>query len=123
MSLMLWYNLITAPLILLWPELSLEEENKNSWYMLWANELFWTLDMARKFFNKRTGRPINDTYELAQAYIKSTLILDVIATLPQILSGINPSFAYFKIVRIYDLSLLHYPMEIIFKMHYSDRDR
>ena len=65
MSLVLWYNLISSPLVILWPELSLEEENKSSWYMLWGNELFWTLDIVRKFFNKRTGRPINDTYELA----------------------------------------------------------
>ena len=51
MSFWLWFNMITSPWILLWPDLSDENENKGFWLFLWVNEIFWILDILRKFFD------------------------------------------------------------------------
>ena len=78
-SLWLWFNLITSPFLILWPEL---QDNKNFWYALWFNELVWLLDIIRKFFDKPKKSRAADSYEVAVEYIKSTLILDVLSSLP-----------------------------------------
>lgn len=83
MSFWLWFNMITSPWILLWPELSDENEHKGFWLFLWVNEIFWVLDILRKFFDQPKNRSrLTDQYEIAIAYIKSDLILDVLAILP-----------------------------------------
>ena len=46
---MLWFNLLTTPFIILYPEL---EDIQNLYYMLWFNELVWVLDIIRKFGDK-----------------------------------------------------------------------
>jgi len=62
MSFWLWFNLLSSPLIILWPEIS---ENKRVWYMLWMNELCWLLDIIRKFFDKPKRSRAQDFYEIA----------------------------------------------------------
>ena len=87
------------------------------------NELIWALDILRKLFIKPKKNTTVDTYENAVAYIKSTLIIDVIATLPQIASGLDKKFVPFKICRLFNyLWALHYPFEILVQCFYSSRD-
>lgn len=50
-SIWLWFNLLTSPMIMLWPETSNKEEYKYFYYALWFNELVWILDIVRKFFD------------------------------------------------------------------------
>jgi hypothetical protein len=80
-SLALWFNLVTSPFVILYPEIA-EEKNKNFYYSLWLNELMWLLDIVRKFFDKPKKSRAKDSYENAIHYIKTTLILDVAALLP-----------------------------------------
>ena len=82
LSVSLWFNLVSTPLIMLWPEISDQSANKNFYYLLWLNELMFILDTIRKFFDPPKGSRALDVYEIAINYIKSTLILDVLATLP-----------------------------------------
>ena len=81
-SICLWFTLITSPLVLIWPDLSLEEKNKGLWFLLWINEVFWTLEMILKFFDKRKSHCADDSYEIAFAYLRSSFIFDFMATLP-----------------------------------------
>ena len=99
----LWFNLVSSPFIILWPTISQEEEgsDKTIWYLLWLNELIWILDIVRKFFDSPKPMIQYDAYEVAVNYIKSTLILDVLAVAPQLVTGLNPNFAAFKIIRLY----------------------
>ena len=90
---------------------SLNEDLK---FLLWMNEFYWICDGARKLFFQ--SKPGQDPYETALGYIKSTLILDVIATLPQVASGMNPSFIVLKNLRLYMLWLLHYPFELFVRV-------
>ena len=76
LSLFLWFNLYITPAIMLFPEL-----NEKLSVVLWANEVAWVLEIVRKmFFNAEEEE--EDASIAALKYIKSTLILDVLATLP-----------------------------------------
>lgn len=97
-SLWLWFNLISAPFLCLYPEMS---ENKTLSYYLWANELVFLLDIIRKLFDKPKKSRAADVYEIAVAYLKSTFILDFVAWFPQVASGLQPRFAALKIIRLY----------------------
>ena len=100
-SFWLWFNMITTPFIILWPELGSEELNKNLYYVLWLNELVWLLDIVRKIFDKPKKSRATDLYENAMAYFKSTLILDVISLMPQVASGLDVKFIPLKMIRLY----------------------
>ena len=93
------------------------------WYALWFNELVWMLDIVRKFFDKPKRSRANDVYEVAVAYIKSTLILDALSSLPQVASGLDLKFNPLKILRIYQSWLLHYPFEVLVKLIYPNDSR
>ena len=113
--------MVTSPLLILWPELNDEETMNN---LLWLNELVFALDILRKFIDKPKKSRAVDSYEIAVAYIKSTLFIDVIATLPQVASGLNQKFLSFKIVRLFNyLWALHYPFEALVQICYSDKDQ
>lgn len=122
MSVSLWFNLVSSPLIILWPEITDQQvEGKTLYYALWCNELCFLLDMIRKFFDPpKRGRQL-DVYEVAIAYMKSTLILDVLATLPQVASGLKNTFVPLKIIRLYEVWLLHYPLEALVNLMYSQK--
>ena len=92
---------MTAPYILIWPDLSIESENKYTWTALWINEFIWALDIVRKVFDKPKNSRLIDSYDIAMAYFKSTFALDLIAFLPQILSALDPCFAITKMLRLY----------------------
>lgn len=75
------------------------------------NEIVWILEICRKvFFDAEKGQ---DSFEKAIVYVKSTMIFDISATLPQVASGLNPRFAYLKNIRIYKIAMLHYPVELL----------
>lgn len=58
MSFWLWFNLISTPFLILWPDL--DQSSKSFWYILWLNELVWLLDMVRKFVDKPKGSKAED---------------------------------------------------------------
>lgn len=64
-----------------------------------VNEILWSLDIIRKLMFRRL--PGMDEYTSAVKYIKSTLILDLIAILPQLFSFTNPVYASFRNFRLY----------------------
>ena len=115
--------MITTPFIILWPELGSEELNRDLYYILWLNELFWSLDIVRKIFDKPKKSRANDLYENAIAYFKSTLILDVISLLPQVASGLDVKFTPLKMIRLYQLWLLHYPLQAMIELFLASRDK
>ena len=79
------------------------------------------VEIFRKLFlNSKEGV---DSYQAAIDYIKSTFILDVISTLPQVASFLNPNFAFLKNVRIYMIMLLHYPAEVLIELRYRNKDK
>lgn len=122
MSVWLWFNLITAPFLILWPDII---DIKTLFYLLWLNEFIWIIDIIRKFFVKpaKSTHQKSDIYENAIAYIKSTLILDLISTFPQVVSGLGNEVVPLKILRLYQVWLLHYPFEAIVNYFYARRDR
>ena len=66
---------------------------------MWVNEVVWALEIVRKVqFNATEGQ---DPMEAAAIYVKSTMILDLVATLPQVASMMNSKYAFLKIIRIY----------------------
>jgi len=79
--------------------------------------------MIRKFFDAPKRGRARDVYEIAINYMKSTLILDVLATLPQVASGLRAIFVPVKIIRLYEVWLLHYPLEALVNIFYSRKEK
>jgi len=83
--------------------------------------MIWILEICRKiFFDAEKGQ---DSFEKAIIYMKSTMLFDLCATLPQTASGLSPGFTYLKNIRIYNISLLHYPVELLLLNIFSQRDK
>lgn len=78
MSCLHWANLITTPIIMIWPQLFPSPD-----YMLWFLEVCFMFDMVRKSL-VRTHKPDSDEdfYDIFIDYLRSTMILDLIATVP-----------------------------------------
>ena len=94
LSIWLWFNSYVTPMIMIFPEL-----NDKLLYGLWVNEVTWILEICRQtFLNKGEGK---DNYASIVAYLKRGFILDIIATLPQVASNLNPTFNYLKNLRLY----------------------
>ena len=98
--------MLTTPAIMIFHEIGEELGN-----LLWLNELIWFFEIIRKLLFQKTED--QDAYTSAVKYIKSTLILDVLALGPQLFKFMNPSYAVFKNFRLYQISLLHYPATLI----------
>lgn len=79
-SVVLWTNLITTPLVMMWPEMQVEI----FYTLFWFVEIVYLLNIARKLlFNQSSSITLKqDAFEAAVEYIKSTLIFDVSSTLP-----------------------------------------
>lgn len=85
MSFLLWANLLMTPIVMLWPELFPSPS-----YSLWLIELAYVLNIIVKSISKKPGSTANDTYEFFVEYVKSNFVVDVISTIPNVLSGMNP---------------------------------
>ena len=57
---------------------------------------------------KKPGSMASDNYDVFVEYLTSNFILDLIATVPNIFSGMNIVFAPLKIIRVYEIGKLHY---------------
>ena len=80
----------------------------------------WALDMVRKcLFNAKDGE---DPYDAVVNYIRTTLILDLVATAPQLASGMGWKWTVLKNIRLYQISLLHFPVEILIEKWYTTKD-
>ena len=60
---------------------------------------------------------------MAVAYIKSSLILDIVATLPQVVSAMDVRFVYLKNIRVIHQDLMHYPIEELIQCCLTKRSR
>ena len=58
-----------------------------------------------------------DLFDISIAYLKSNFIFDLLATLPQVASGLSPKFMPLKLIRIYNLGLLHYPAKVCVNLY------
>ena len=69
--------------------------------------------MIRKCFVAKEHSTATDFYDIFIEYLQSTLVLDLIATVPNVFGGLNPKFAFFKILRIHEMDMLYYIFKII----------
>ena len=98
MSWVHWFNLISTPLLLLWPELFPSPS-----ISLWLNEFFFLLNIIVKCFTKKPGSMASDNYDIFVEYLTTNFIFDLISSVPNIFSGMNIVFAPLKIIRIYEI--------------------
>ena len=82
MSFAHWYNLLTVPAIMLWPELFSQPS-----LSLWLVELIFLLDIVVKGFKKKKNSFAIDGYDVFMGYLTSNFILDLIVIIPNIFSG------------------------------------
>ena len=108
MSFWNWFNLITAPHIMLYPELW-----PRSSIILWLQEICFLFDIVRKSFVAKEKSMTTDFYEIFIEYAMSTMIFDLIPIVPNIFGGLNPKFAFLKILRIHDIAMLYYIFTLI----------
>ena len=124
MTFWLWFNMLHIPFVMVWPDLSIEEEHKGIWFSFWINEFVWLANIVVQCVQKEEKRGVilSDQYDIAVNYIRSTLILDLLASLPQLISGINPYFVIFKFIRFHKRKLLYYPCEEIVSLFCAYRE-
>lgn len=106
MSFAHWYNLLTVPALMLWPELFPPPDKS-----LWLLELFFAMDMVVSCIKKKKKSFAVDSYDIFVEYLRSNFILDVIVIVPNTFSGLNPAFSPLKFIRIYEIEMLHFTGE------------
>ena len=75
---------------------------------MYSIEICFVIDAVRKCFHKKPKSKAIDVYEVFVEYVKSNLIIDLISLVPNIMSGLNPKFTFLKIIRIYEVEMLHF---------------
>ena len=66
-------------------------------------------DMVRKsLVRAKQPNSDDDFYDIFIDYLRSTMILDLIATVPQVFGGMSTKFAFLKIIRVYEINMLHF---------------
>ena len=113
MSLIHWLNILSTPIALIWTNIFVSPN-----YLLWAIEFSFLIDILRKCFIKKPKSIAIDVYEVFVEYVQSNMILDLISSLPQVLSGLDAKFLWLKIVRIYEIDMLHFALAKIMRRVY-----
>ena len=89
-------------------------------YIFWTIELFFLFDMLRKCTTPRGKTNTDDVYDIFMMYAHTTLILDLFSIVPVTFSGLDPTFTIFKIIRIYEIDMLHLPFDTLYRIIYRD---
>lgn len=104
------FNLYSTPILLLWPG-TLPRTS----ILLWLNELAFALDIVRKMVVKKPKSFAMDNYDIFVEYLTSNMAYDLIASVPNLFSGMDPYFTFLKIVRVYEVDQCHYTVESIMR--------
>ena len=84
----------------------------------WFIEFSFVIDVLRKCFIKKPKSVASDVLEVFVEYVQSNMILDLVSVLPQVLSGLDSKFLWLKIVRIYEIDMLHFALAKIMRRVY-----
>ena len=115
MSIFHWANLLTTPIAMLKPEMF-----PPPGYLFWSIELFFLFDMLRKCTTPRGKTNTDDIYDIFMEYAHTIMILDLLSIVPVTFSGLDPNFTIFKIIRIYEIEILHFPFDTLYRIIYRD---
>ena len=80
-----WLNLLLIPITWHWPELFPSPSK-----VLWLIELAFLINMVSKGLIKKSRSSAVDSYDIFVEYLKSNFIFDLISTIPNMFSGMNP---------------------------------
>ena len=111
MSIVQWMNLLTTPIAMLKPELF-----PPPGYIFWSIELFFLCDILRKCTTPKPKSITDDIFDIFIEYAQTNLILDLLSIVPVTFSGLNPDFTFFKIIRVYEIDILHFPFVILYRI-------
>ena len=76
--------------------------------------------MVRKGFMRKPKSHAADAFEIFAEYLKSNFIVDLISTVPNVFSFLNTQFAFLKIIRVYEVDMLHFSMNVLARRVYID---
>ena len=96
-------NLLTTPIVMLWPELWPQPN-----LPLWCIEIIFLMDVLRKCVIKKQGSFAEDSYDIFVEYFGSNFLIDIIPLVPNLFSGLDLKYTPLKIVRVYEIGLLHF---------------
>lgn len=77
MSFVHWLNLLTTPVVMLWPEIFPSPS-----VVLWSIEIMFLIDIFRKCIDKKPKSSAEDAYEIFVEYLRSNMPIDIIALIP-----------------------------------------
>ena len=110
MSVVHWINLLTTPIAMLKPEMF-----PPPGYLFWIIELCFLCDMLRKGTTPKSKSITDDVFDIFVEYAHTNLILDLLSIVPVTFSGLDPDFTFFKIIRVYEIDILHLPFDILYR--------
>jgi len=81
------------------------------------------MDMIVSCFKKKTKSFAVDSYDIFVEYLRSNFILDLIVIVPNTFSGLNPVFSPLKFIRVYEIEMLHFTGENLYRWLYFTKSK
>ena len=79
-----WFDILTTPIIILWPQYVPKIAN-----FIWVTDTVWILNICVSFVTINVNMESKEPIDVALNYAKSHFILDIVATLPPIVTNHN----------------------------------
>jgi hypothetical protein len=96
-------ELFSIPILILWPIYLADFDKK-----LWTLDSFWLISIFLKFVTARTDLDSYETTDIMFAYVSSECLLDVLATLPTMVSKHNRVLLVFRLFHVYQINKTDY---------------
>jgi hypothetical protein len=96
-------ELLSIPILILWPIYIVRLDK-----LLWTLDSFWVISIFLKFFTARTDLDSYETTDIMFAYVSGECLLDVLATLPTMVSKHNRFLLVFRLFHVYQIDKTYY---------------
>lgn len=91
MTIVYWFDILMTPIIIIFPVYI-----DKMIFFLWATDACWICNIFVQFLTTRLDMDNRDPQEIAIRYARNGFVLDIVATLPPLLSGHHTDVQIFR---------------------------
>ena len=84
MTVVFWFDILSTPIIIIWPQYL-----PKIYKLIWVTDTVWILNIFVCFVTINLNIESKEPLDVALNYAKTHFILDIVATLPPILTNHN----------------------------------
>ena len=96
------------PLILIWPHLDSSFSS-----MLWSCDAIWLISIVMDFFTIRYNLVSRDNFDIAIDYLYSEFLIDLVATLPSLISKHKNNLIFLRLLHIIHLQKSNFILTVL----------